>query len=93
MAFGKSRARMYAEKETEVSFDDVAGQDEAKEERLEMIECLKNPKKFRILGGNYRGSVRMASLPASIIVGGVARAAGIGVCAAAVSCSPPSTMG
>jgi cell division protease FtsH len=50
MAFGKSHARIYAEKQTGVTFNDVAGQDEAKEELQEIIEFLKHPQKFRLLG-------------------------------------------
>jgi cell division protease FtsH len=42
MAFGKSHARIYAETETDVTFYDVAGQDEAKEELQEIIEFLKH---------------------------------------------------
>ncbi len=50
-SFGKSRARMLMENETRVTFDDVAGCDEAKEELREIIEFLKNPSKFSKLGG------------------------------------------
>ncbi len=50
-SFGKSRARMLMENETRVTFDDVAGCDEAKEELQEIIEFLKNPGKFTKLGG------------------------------------------
>ena len=50
-SFGKSRARLMMEDETKVTFDDVAGCDEAKEELKEIIEFLKNPKKFSRLGG------------------------------------------
>lgn len=50
-SFGKSRARLMMEDETKVTFDDVAGCDEAKEELKEVIEFLKNPKKFSRLGG------------------------------------------
>ena len=50
-SFGKSRARMLMENETKVTFDDVAGCDEAKEELQEIIEFLKNPAKFSRLGG------------------------------------------
>ncbi len=50
-SFGKSRAKMLMENETRVTFDDVAGCDEAKEELREIIEFLKNPAKFSRLGG------------------------------------------
>ncbi|RMH87156.1 MAG: ATP-dependent metallopeptidase FtsH/Yme1/Tma family protein [Calditrichaeota bacterium] len=49
--FGKSRARLFMENETKVTFNDVAGCDEAKEELQEIIEFLKNPSKFSRLGG------------------------------------------
>ncbi|RMF57961.1 MAG: ATP-dependent metallopeptidase FtsH/Yme1/Tma family protein [Calditrichaeota bacterium] len=50
-SFGKSRARMLMEDATRVTFDDVAGCDEAKEELREIIEFLKSPAKFSKLGG------------------------------------------
>ncbi|MEZ4745697.1 MAG: ATP-dependent zinc metalloprotease FtsH [Calditrichia bacterium] len=50
-SFGKSKARMLMENETRVTFDDVAGCQEAKEELKEIIEFLKNPSKFSKLGG------------------------------------------
>ncbi len=50
-SFGKSRAKMSMENETKVTFNDVAGCDEAKEELKEIIEFLKNPAKFSRLGG------------------------------------------
>ncbi len=50
-SFGKSRARMFMESETRVTFDDVAGCEEAKEELKEIIEFLKTPAKFSKLGG------------------------------------------
>jgi cell division protease FtsH len=50
-SFGKSRAKMSMESETKVTFDDVAGCDEAKEELREIIEFLKSPAKFNRLGG------------------------------------------
>ena len=51
MGFGKSKARMLAEKQGRVTFDDVAGIDEAKEELEEIVEFLRNPQKFSRLGG------------------------------------------
>ncbi|MEJ2636143.1 MAG: ATP-dependent zinc metalloprotease FtsH [Calditrichia bacterium] len=50
-SFGKSKAKMMMESETKVTFDDVAGCDEAKEELQEIIEFLKSPAKFNRLGG------------------------------------------
>lgn len=51
MSFGKSRARLLTEKHGRVTFDDVAGVDEAKEELQEIVEFLQDPTKFQRLGG------------------------------------------
>jgi cell division protease FtsH len=51
MSFGRSRAKLHSETRIKVTFDDVAGCDEAKEELREVIEFLKNPGKFQRLGG------------------------------------------
>jgi cell division protease FtsH len=51
MGFGKSRARLLTEKHGRVTFSDVAGIDEAKEELQEIVEFLKNPQKFQQVGG------------------------------------------
>lgn len=51
MGFGKSRAKMLTEKHGRITFDDVAGIDEAKEELEEIVEYLRDPMKFRRLGG------------------------------------------
>ena len=51
MGFGKSRAKLLTEKQGRVTFDDVAGIDEAKEELEEIVEFLRNPQKFSRLGG------------------------------------------
>lgn len=51
MSFGKSRARLLTEKHGRVTFEDVAGVDEAKEELQEIVEFLQDPSKFQRLGG------------------------------------------
>ncbi len=53
MSFSKSKAKLFAESETKVTFADVAGIDEAKEELQEVVEFLKNPGKFQKLGGRF----------------------------------------
>ena len=58
MGFGKSRAKLLTEKQGRVTFDDVAGIDEAKEELEEIVEVLRNPQKFSRLGGQIpRGAL------------------------------------
>jgi len=51
MGFGKSKAKLLTEKQGRITFDDVAGIDEAKEELEEIVEFLRNPQKFSRLGG------------------------------------------
>ena len=61
--FGKSRARIYAEKETGVTFADVAGVDEAKEELQEIIDFLRQPQKYAALGGRIPKGVLLVGPP------------------------------
>ena len=63
MAFGKSKARLVIGKETKVTFQDVAGIDEAKEELQEIIEFLTDPKKFTKLGGRIPKGVLLVGPP------------------------------
>ncbi|MGQ9693376.1 MAG: ATP-dependent zinc metalloprotease FtsH [Thermodesulfobacteriota bacterium] len=63
MSFSKSKAKLYAEDETKVTFADVAGIDEAKEELQEVVEFLKNPEKFRRLGGRIPKGVLLVGPP------------------------------
>jgi cell division protease FtsH len=63
MSFGKSRARMLTEDQVKVTFSDVAGVDEAKEEVTEMVEFLRDPSKFQKLGGKIPKGVLMVGLP------------------------------
>lgn len=60
---GKSKARIYMEKETGVSFEDVAGVDEAKEELVEIVEFLKNPKSYGRLGARMPKGVILVGPP------------------------------
>lgn len=63
MSFGKSRARMLTENQSKVSFKNVAGVDECKAELQEIVEFLKNPKKFTRLGGRIPKGVLLMGPP------------------------------
>jgi len=63
MAFGKSRARLLTESQQKVTFKDVAGVQEAKEEVVEIIDFLKDPKKFTKLGGRIPKGVLLVGSP------------------------------
>ncbi len=63
MSFGKSRARMLSEDQVKVTFADVAGVEEAKEEVTEMVDFLRDPAKFQKLGGKIPQGVLMVGSP------------------------------
>lgn len=63
MAFGRSRARMMTEEQVKVTFADVAGCDEAKEEVKEFVDFLKDPTKFTRLGGKIPSGVLLVGAP------------------------------
>jgi cell division protease FtsH len=63
IAVGKSKARVYVETDTKVTFDDVAGVDEAKDELREIVDFLKNPERYGRLGGRMPKGVLLVGPP------------------------------
>ncbi|MEK7770311.1 MAG: ATP-dependent zinc metalloprotease FtsH [candidate division NC10 bacterium] len=63
LSFGKARARLVSEKQNKITFQDVAGVEEAKEELREIIEFLKDPPKFQKLGGKIPKGVLLVGPP------------------------------
>src|SRR3990172_5345062 len=63
MSFARSRAKIYAESDVKVSFDDVAGVDEAEDELKEIVEFLKTPKKYTSIGGRIPKGVLLVGPP------------------------------
>ena len=63
MTLGKSKAKVYMEDDLQVTFDDVAGVDEAKQELMEIVEFLKEPQKFAEIGGKMPKGVLLVGPP------------------------------
>ena len=63
MSFGRSRGRLYAQEDVNVTFNDVAGIDEAVEELKEVVEFLKTPQKYQALGGRIPRGVLLVGPP------------------------------
>lgn len=80
MTFGKSKAKLLNESANKVTFQDIAGIDEAKDELQEIVEFLKNPKKFTRLGGRIPKGVLLMGPPGTgktLLARGVAGEAGV----------------
>lgn len=63
MALGKSKAKIYAETDIKVTFDDVAGVDEAKDELIEFVDFLRDPKHYGRLGGRIPKGILLVGPP------------------------------
>ncbi|NLY74321.1 MAG: ATP-dependent metallopeptidase FtsH/Yme1/Tma family protein [Firmicutes bacterium] len=63
LSFGKSRAKLHMEQKTKTTFDDVAGEDEAKEELMEIVEFLRQPRRFTELGAKIPKGVLLVGAP------------------------------
>ena len=63
MSFARSKAKIYAEDDVKTTFQDVAGVDEAAQELREIVEFLKNPRKFTNLGGKIPKGVLLVGPP------------------------------
>jgi cell division protease FtsH len=63
MAFGRSRGKLFAQEDIEITFEDVAGIDEAVEELREVVEFLKTPEKYQMLGGRIPKGVLLVGPP------------------------------
>src|SRR5690554_6617878 len=80
MSFGKSRARLLNESNNKITFNDIAGIEEAKDELQEIVEFLKSPKKFTRLGGRIPKGVLLMGKPGTgktLLARGVAGEAGV----------------
>ena len=80
MSLGKSQAKVYVQDKTGVSFDDIAGIDEARGELMEIVDFLKNPERYRRLGGKIPKGVRLVGAPGTgktILAKAVAGEAGV----------------
>ena len=63
MAFGRSRGKMYAQEDLGICFDDIAGIDEAVDELREVVEFLRSPEKYQVLGGHIPKGVLLVGPP------------------------------
>ncbi len=66
LSFARSKAKMYMEKNTKITFKDVAGIDEAKDEIMELVDFLKAPDKFKKLGGKIPKGCLLVGNPGTV---------------------------